>query len=96
MAAELRRNGELDKIPVLDVGMGVGYRRLASVAVFWRFEVRGRPGEEDRSSNGGNSEGAGRLVPASEVEVADGIGSRGSFANEPASLSESNGMIRDE
>lgn len=96
MAAELRRSGELDNIPVLDVGMGVGYRRLASMPMFWRLIGRGSPGEEDRGSKGGSKEGAGRFVPASEEAEPEGIGSWGSFADEPIGLGEPNGMIRDE
>ena len=57
-------------MPVLDVGMGVGYFRKA-LDVACRFEGRGRPGDEDKgsSSNGGSSDGAGRLMPATEGRV---------------------------
>jgi hypothetical protein len=55
-------------MPVLEVGIGVGYLRKAldpfDPSRACLFTGRGRPGEEDRGSNGGRSEGAGRLVPA--------------------------------
>ena len=55
-------------MPVLEVGMGVGYLRKA-LDVACRFEGRGRPGDEDKGSNGGSSDGAGRLMPAIEGRV---------------------------
>lgn len=58
-----RRGGELDRMPVLEVGTGVGYLSCA-FPVCWRFNGRGRAGEEERGSNGGSNEGAGRFVPA--------------------------------
>jgi len=67
----LIRRGEEDKIPVVEVGTGVGY--------FWKaasrsegedraclFSGRGNPGEEDSGSNAGRSVGAGRFTPAVE------------------------------
>lgn len=72
-ATPVRPGGELDKIPVLDVGTGVGYLRWTrerpllepeSGAVFWRLAGRGSPGEDERGSNGGRRHGAGRLEPA--------------------------------
>lgn len=50
-------------MPVLEVGTGVGYLRNA-LDDAWRFAGRGSPGEEERGSNAGRSEGAGRLIPA--------------------------------
>ena len=65
---ERPRGGEDERIPVLDVGIGVGYLKrefdpIDSPGAFL-LVGRGRPGDEDRGSNGGSSEGAGRLVPA--------------------------------
>lgn len=77
-----RRGGELERMPVDEVGTGVGYLRCA-FPVFWRFNGRGRAGEEERGSNAGSNDGAGRLVPAM-IEVkeraadADVDGSAGS------------------
>lgn len=57
--------GELDRMPVLDVGTGVGYLRCARPPVFWRLAGRGRPGDEESGSKAGRSEAAERfLVPA--------------------------------
>lgn len=58
------RGGEEDRIPVEDVGTGVGYLRRASVPVFWRLTGRGRAGEEDNGSKAGSRDDAGLLVPA--------------------------------
>lgn len=60
--------GELDRMPVADVGTGVGYLRYAR-PVFWRFDGRGSPGDDDRGSKAGSSDGAGRFVPAVELGV---------------------------
>lgn len=66
------RRGELDRMPVLDVGMlGVGYRRWGAEPTFWRLAGRGRPGDDD-GSKGGSSEGAGRFsgdVDEAEAEA---------------------------
>jgi hypothetical protein len=66
-----RRGGLEERMPVLDVGTGVGYLRKA-----WefacRFEGRGRPGEDERGSNAGRSEGAGRFTPAAVGSVGSG------------------------
>lgn len=62
------RGGLDDRMPVLEVGMGVGYFRKA-LDVACRFEGRGRPGDEDKGSNGGSSDGAGRLMPATDGRV---------------------------
>ena len=94
--SEERRGGELDIMPVLDVGTGVGYLRRAwscllalwggsswgaPLAVFWRFKGRGRPGEDDRGSKAGRRDGAGRLMPVADDGVEVlGSGSRGSLA----------------
>lgn len=66
-----RRTGELDRIPVLEVGTGVGYLRRAwlpllalPVPVFWRFNGRGSPGDEESGSNAGSRDGAERFWPA--------------------------------
>ncbi len=62
------RGGDDERIPVVDVGIGVGYFRYASRLdgddTACLFEGRGRAGEEDRGSKAGSSEGAGRLTPA--------------------------------
>jgi hypothetical protein len=70
-----RRTGELDRIPVLEVGMGVGYLRRAlrlplplPLPVFWRFSGRGRPGDDESGSNAGSREGADRFCPAAGGE----------------------------
>lgn len=65
------RGGELERMPVLDVGMGVGYFRRSWLPVFWRFSGRGRPGDEDSGSKGGSKDGAGRLEPARLIGVVD-------------------------
>jgi len=52
-------------MPVLEVGTGVGYLEKA-LATACRFIGRGRPGDEERGSNAGSREGAGRLTPATE------------------------------
>lgn len=61
------RGGDDDRIPVLDDGIGVGYLRwafpLAGPPRACRLTGRGKPGEDDRGSNGGSSVGAGRLTP---------------------------------
>jgi len=67
----LIRGGEEERIPVVEVGTGVGY--------FWKaasrsegekraclLSGRGNPGEEDSGSNAGSSVGAGRFTPAVE------------------------------
>jgi hypothetical protein len=63
-------------MPVLDVGTGVGYLRILAPidpARACLLNGRGRPGEEDRGSKGGSSEGAGRFTPATVlVEEASG------------------------
>jgi hypothetical protein len=63
------RGGDEERIPVVDVGIGVGYSRYAvsrcdgdNIACL--LEGRGKTGEEDRGSKAGSSEGAGRLTPA--------------------------------
>jgi hypothetical protein len=60
------RGGEEERIPVLDVGIGVGYLRKAvdpsGPSQACRFHGLGRPGE-DEGSKGGSKEGAGRLTP---------------------------------
>jgi hypothetical protein len=58
-------------MPVLDVGTGVGYFRNA-LEFACRLEGRGRPGEDDRGSNGGSSDGAGRFVPPLVGSVGSG------------------------
>jgi len=63
----LTPGGDEERMPVLEVGIGVGYFRYAlpptEPARAWRLAGRGRPGEEERGSNGGSKVGAGRLVP---------------------------------
>jgi hypothetical protein len=63
------RGGDEERIPVVDVGIGVGYFRYAASRcdgdkTACLLEGRGRAGEEDRGSKAGRSEGAGRLTPA--------------------------------
>lgn len=70
-----------ERIPVLEVGIGVGYFRNAP-EVACRFKGRGNPGEEDRGSKGGSNEGAGLLVPA----VVGSEGSRALFAEGEESI----------
>lgn len=57
--------GEEERIPVLDVGIGVGYLRKAFDGLTspraCRFKGLGRPGED--SSKGGSKVGAGRFTP---------------------------------
>lgn len=76
----VRCGGELERMPVLDVGTGVGYFKWAR-PVFWRLAGRGRPGDEERGSKGGRRDGAGRLVPAMEGETEDGGGMAGSVGS---------------
>jgi hypothetical protein len=66
------RGGLEERMPVLEVGTGVGYLRKA-FEVACRFVGRGKPGDEESGSNAGRSEGAGRFTPAV-------IGSEGSNA----------------
>lgn len=54
-------------MPVAEVGRGVGYLKSALSLPgdgARRFEGRGNPGEEEKGSNAGRSDGAGRLTPA--------------------------------
>jgi len=59
-------------MPVLEVGIGVGYLRKA-FDVACRFIGRGNPGEEESGSKAGSKVGAGLLTPATD-------GSEGSAA----------------
>ena len=68
---ECTGGGEEDIIPVEEVGTGVGYFWLEGTfsdgkTRAWRFAGRGKPGEEENGSNGGNNDGvgAGRFTPA--------------------------------
>lgn len=63
--------GGLDEKMVLE-GTGVGYLRKACEPACL-FDGRGRPGDEDRGSKAGRSEGAGLLTPAT-------VGNAGSIA----------------
>ncbi len=63
------RGGEEDRIPVVEVGTGVGYFSYAASRREGEnsaclFEGLGRPGEEEKGSKAGSSDGAGRLTPA--------------------------------
>jgi hypothetical protein len=63
-------------MPVVEVGMGVGYdRRALLAAVACLFAGLGRPGEDDNGSNAGSRLGAGRLTP----DVAGSEGARPCF-----------------
>jgi hypothetical protein len=59
------RGGLDDRMPVLEVGTGVGYLEYALERA-WRLEGRGRPGDEDKGSNAGRRDVAGRFTPAIE------------------------------
>lgn len=65
--------GDEDRMPVAEVGTGVGYLCCASrwegEETACRFVDRGRPGEEDRGSKAGSRDGAGRLAPATGGSV---------------------------
>lgn len=67
-------------MPVLDVGSGVGYLRKGfdpiDPSTACLFAGRGKPGDEERGSKGGRSEGAGRLVPAMLDVEPDAAGGR--------------------
>ena len=61
--------GDEERIPVVDVGIGVGYFRYAVFRCEGEntaclLEGRGKAGEEDSGSKAGSREGAGRLTPA--------------------------------
>ena len=60
--------GDEEITPVEDVGIGVGYLcfSLYFDGEMWatRFAGRGRDGEEEKGSNAGRSDGAGRFTPA--------------------------------
>jgi hypothetical protein len=78
------RGGEDERIPVLEVGTGVGYLCILDPKQESRaclLEGRGKPGEEDRGSKAGRSAVAGRFTPAT-VLAEDGGGGR---LNSPAS-----------
>ena len=68
------RGGEDERIPVLEVGTGVGYFRYASLAVAWRLAGRGSPGDEESGSKGGRSDGGGRVLPAGAAGGSVGSG----------------------
>jgi hypothetical protein len=79
------RSGELDMMPVLEVGTGVGYLVDPPLPVFWRLRGRGKPGDDERGSNGGSRDAAGRLLPVVgalgrdlDGEEKMGMGSEGS------------------
>ncbi len=68
-------------MPVLEVGIGVGYLENALGARACLFNGLGRPGEEEKGSNGGSRDGAGRFTPATRAKgEADAGGSIGSSA----------------
>lgn len=76
--------GEEEGMSVEEVGTGVGYERslLADFACgdAWgrRFMGRGSVGEEEKGSNAGSRDGAGRLVPtAGEMGTGAGLGEEG-------------------
>lgn len=82
---------------MLDVGTGVGYLEILDPKHRSRaclFRGRGSPGEEDRGSNAGRSDVAGRFTPATVwVEEAGGrLGSStltaGVFSRDIAILNE--------
>jgi len=55
-------------MPVVDVGIGVGYfwyaaSRSEGEERACLFEGRGKPGDEENGSNAGSSDGAGRFTP---------------------------------
>lgn len=61
------RGGEDEAMPVVEVGIGVGYLnevfRSGEGPLSCLFAGRGKPGDEESGSNAGSSEGAGRLLP---------------------------------
>jgi hypothetical protein len=66
---EPKRGGDEDRMPVVEVGIGVGYLPWAfsrSSGGEWALllEGRGKPGEEENGSNAGSRLGAGRFTPA--------------------------------
>lgn len=69
------RRGDDDRMPVVDVGIGVGYLRKAleskGLSRACLFDGRGKPGDEESGSNGGKRDGAGRFVPTPFNEEAD-------------------------
>lgn len=61
-----RRGGDELIIPVVEVGIGVGYLVYPAplpplFGEHWRFAGRGKPGEDERGSKAGRRLGAGRL-----------------------------------
>lgn len=75
------RGGDEDKMPVLDVGIGVGYFENALGARACLLAALGRPGDDESGSKGGSNEGAGRFTPATrDGEEVDAGGSIGSSA----------------
>ncbi len=67
--------GEEERMPVLEVGMGVGYLKKGAgpsrPSRATRFKGRGRPGEEE-GSKGGSKEGAGRFLDRGRAEEETG------------------------
>ncbi len=58
------RGGDEDIIPVVEVGIGVGYFVYAAADLVGEhilFDGRGKPGEEDNGSKAGSRDGAGRF-----------------------------------
>lgn len=80
------RGGE-ERIPVLEVGMGVGYfvkeTGPSGPLRAPRFEGLGRPGEEE-GSKGGSKEGAGRFLGPSRLD--EEIGGRAGSVNPVSSV----------
>jgi hypothetical protein len=76
-----RRGGELDRMPVLEVGTGVGYFRAMPLPMFWRLTGRGKAGDEESGSERLEPAGCdrGRLLDG-EVKVKEALtGSVGSL-----------------
>lgn len=69
------RGGEDERIPVLEVGIGVGYLTKgigpSGPSRAPRFKCLGRPGDEE-GSKGGSKEGAGRFLAPNRLEEAGG------------------------
>ena len=83
------RGGEDERMPVLEVGTGVGYLCTAEPKATSRaclLRGRGKPGEEERGSKAGKSAVAGRLAPAAMVVVVEGSIEGGGRLGSPASI----------
>jgi hypothetical protein len=72
------RGGEEESIPVVDVGIGVGYLLYRASLCEGEDRAcllngRGRPGELESGSNAGSSDGAGRFTPATRGKLEEAL-----------------------